>query len=332
MVDGELERALVTRPGRGRRLLRTLLRIAALSTILLVLAAGVGAAYETNAARADAKLHRAPGRLVDVGGHRLHIHCTGSGSPTVVLEAGLAESSASWEVIQRRASAHHRVCSYDRAGYAWSEEGPSPRTAERTAQELHALLVASGEAGPYVLVAHSFGGNTARLFADHWRDLTAGLVLIDVTDETAVTALQISRPLLAVQLTVNQLVARTGLLRLRGDALVPPEATAAARAAATVVYGSGSMAAARAEAWASVDSAAQVSATARPGAWGDLPVVVICAAGQPESDTEHARRIAALSSRGRPVVATTTEHYVQNAQPDLVLDEIGKVAAAGRRR
>ncbi|MEV7005386.1 alpha/beta hydrolase [Streptosporangium sp. NPDC051022] len=310
---------------------RALLRIVAVGAALLVLAAGAGFAYETSAGRGDAARHPAPGRLIDVGGHRLHLYCTGGGAPTVVLEAGLAESSASWEVIQRRLSARNRVCSYDRAGYAWSEEGPSPRTAERTAGELHALLAASGEAGPYVLVAHSYGGNTARLFADRWRSLTAGLVLIDVTDETAVTALRISRPLLGLQFTVNRFVARLGLLRLWTGAFLPPEATAEARAAATVVYGSASMAAARAEAWASVDSAAQVGATVRPGAWGDLPVTVICAAGQPEADTEHARRVAALSSRGRLVVAATTEHYVQNAQPDLVLDEIGRVAAARGR-
>ncbi len=308
-----------------------LLRIAALGTALLAVTAGAGFVYETNAGRGDAGRYRAPGRLVDVGGHRLHLYCTGSGAPTVVLEAGLAESSASWEVIQRRASARNRVCSYDRAGYAWSEKGPSPRTAERTAGELHALLAAAGEAGPYVLVAHSYGGNTARLFADRWRSLTAGLVLIDVTDETADTALRISQPLLAVQLTVDQFLARVGLLRLRTDALVPPEATASARANAVVVYGSASMATARAEALASVDSAAQVRATARPGAWGNLPVVVICAAGQPESDTEHARRVAALSSLGRVVVAATTDHYVHNAQPDLVLDEIGRVIAARTR-
>ncbi|MEV4097129.1 alpha/beta fold hydrolase [Streptosporangium saharense] len=324
MADRKLERT--TRP-RPRRPLRALLRATALAVVLLVLASGVGFAYESNAARADARKHPAPGRLIDVGGHRLHLYCTGSGSPTVVLEAGLAESSASWEVIQRRLSTRSRVCSYDRAGYAWSQEGPSPRTAERLAGELHALLTASGEAGPYVMVAHSFGGNVVRVFADRWRSLTAGLVLIDVTDETALTALRISQPLLAVQLGVNQFVARVGLLRLRGDALVPPEATPFARANATVVYGSGSMAAARAEAWVSVDSAAQVAATVRPHAWGDLPVTVIRPAGQPEEDSAHARSLAALSSRGRLVTATTTEHYVQNAQPDLVLDEITRVAA-----
>lgn len=126
MTDGEPEGSRVARP-RGR-LRRLLLRITAWGAGLAVLAASVGFLYETSARRGDAAHHRAPGRLVDVGGHRLHLYCTGTGAPTVVLEAGLAESSASWETIQRRLSSGNRVCSYDRAGYAWSDPGvvPSP--------------------------------------------------------------------------------------------------------------------------------------------------------------------------------------------------------------
>ncbi|NUS07486.1 MAG: hypothetical protein HOV97_33545 [Nonomuraea sp.] len=98
---------------------------------LTLLAACAGLGYETVRRRGDAGRFPAPGRLVDVGGHRLHLRCTGTGGPVVVLEAGLVESGASWEVIQRRLSAGLRVCSYDRAGYAWSEDGPGPRTAIR---------------------------------------------------------------------------------------------------------------------------------------------------------------------------------------------------------
>ncbi len=289
---------------------------------------GVGFGYESVAGRNDAERFPVPGRLVSVGDHQLHVYCTGSGAPTVVLEAGLAESSASWEGIQRGLSGGNRVCSYDRAGYAWSQDGPSPRTAEREAGELRTLLANAGEGGPYVLVGHSYGGNIVRVFAHRWPTLTVGLVLIDVTDESAVTALQISRPLLALQFTVDQFLVRVGLLRLWSDALVPAEATTAARAQALVVYGSRSMAAARAEAWAAVDSAAQVRATAGPGALGNLPVVVIVPGGQPADAVEQARRLAALSARGRLVVATTTEHYVQRFQPDLVLKAVHEVMPA----
>ncbi|WP_431898356.1 alpha/beta fold hydrolase [Nonomuraea sp. bgisy101] len=306
-------------------------RITGWCTALVALMAGAGFGYESVAGQHDGERFPAPGRLVRVGAQQLHLNCSGTGSPTVVLEAGLAESSASWEVIQRELSGGHRVCAYDRAGYAWSQDGPPPRTAAQAAGELHALLTAAGEAGPYVLAGHSYGGSIVRVFADRQPDLTAGLVLIDVTDENAVQALHMSRPLLAAQFTVNGLLARVGLLRLFSDALVPSDATTAARAQALVVYGSRSMEAARAEAWAALDSAAQVRGTVRPGAWGNLPVVVIIPAYQPAVAVEQARRLAALSSRGKFLIAATSEHYVQHAQPGLVIDAVRAVIADGTR-
>ncbi|MFI7467311.1 alpha/beta fold hydrolase [Nonomuraea sp. NPDC049646] len=304
-------------------------RLAAWCAGLVLVAACAGLGYETAARRGDATRHPPPGRLVDVGGHRLHLRCTGSGGPVVVLEAGLVESSASWEEVQRRLSAGLRVCSYDRAGYAWSEEGPGPRTAGRAAGELRALLAAAGEPGPYVLAGHSYGGQIVRLFAARYPDVTAGLVLIDATDEEAVAAMRVSRPLMAAQLTVNQALARIGLLRLAGGLLVPGDATPAARAAAPVVYGPGSMAAARAEAWASLDSAAEVAGTAQEA--GGPPVVVVIPSGGPRGALDQARRVAARSTRGRVVVAGTSEHYIQYRQPDLVVTAIRDVAASTER-
>ncbi|MGP3962049.1 alpha/beta fold hydrolase [Nonomuraea sp. 3N208] len=307
---------------RARWLRRLVLWFAA----LIALAAGAGFGYESLARQGDGTRHPAPGRLVRVGEHRLHITCTGAGAPTIVLEAGLAESSASWDDIQRGLSGGPRVCSYDRAGYAWSDDGPEPRTAWQAAGELHALLATAGERGPYVLAGHSYGGTIVRVFADRWPGLTAGLVLIDVTDETAGDALKVSRPLLATQFTGYGLLARTGLLRLAGDALVPAEATGLARVHAPVVYGGRSMDAARAEAWSSLESAAQVSATVRPGSWENRPVVVIVPARQPATAVDRARRLATLSGRGRLVVAVTAEHYVQAFQPELVIAAIRDVA------
>jgi hypothetical protein len=99
-----------------------------------------------------------PGRLIDVGGDiNMHIYCTGEGSPTIVLDAGLNGGTMSWAGVQEQVSNHTRVCSYDRAGMSWSEEGLKPRTYMRIADELHTLLQASGEQGPYVLVGHSVG-------------------------------------------------------------------------------------------------------------------------------------------------------------------------------
>ncbi len=120
-----------------------------------------------------------PGRLVDVGGFKLHVNCAGEGSPAVVLDAALGGSSISWSLVQPDVAADTRVCSYDRAGFGWSEAGPMPRTASRIAGELHVLLDRAGVPPPFVLVGHSFGGFVMRIFAGRYRSDVAGLVLVD---------------------------------------------------------------------------------------------------------------------------------------------------------
>jgi pimeloyl-ACP methyl ester carboxylesterase len=120
-----------------------------------------------------------PGRLFDVGGFRLHLNCAGSGGPTVVLDAALGGSSVSWALVQPEIARFTRVCSYDRAGFGWSDAGPLPRTAGRIAGELRTLLERAGEAPPYLLVGHSFGGLVARVFASRYPADVAGMVLVD---------------------------------------------------------------------------------------------------------------------------------------------------------
>ncbi len=120
-----------------------------------------------------------PGRLVDLGSHRLHLYCIGAGSPTVVLEAGLGGLSLEWRAVQSALAAERRVCSYDRAGYGWSDPGPAPRTVDRIAAELRAMLERAGESPPYAIVGHSFGGYVAQLFAKRYPREVAGVVLVD---------------------------------------------------------------------------------------------------------------------------------------------------------
>ena len=119
------------------------------------------------------------GRLVDIGRHRLHIHCTGAGAPTVVLEAGLGGNHLDWVLVQPEIAKVTRVCSYDRAGYGWSDPGPQPRTAAMIAGELALLLSTAGIDGPLVMVGHSFGGALAFYYARQHPDQVAGLVLVD---------------------------------------------------------------------------------------------------------------------------------------------------------
>jgi pimeloyl-ACP methyl ester carboxylesterase len=124
-----------------------------------------------------------PGQLVDAGGMRLHINCSGSGSPAVVLEAGFPGSSLDWLLVQPAVAKFTRVCSYDRAGFGWSEPGKPPRSSAQIAGELHALLTAANVPGPYVLVGHSMGGLYVRAFAAQFPQAVAGMVLVDATHE-----------------------------------------------------------------------------------------------------------------------------------------------------
>ncbi|MES1241798.1 MAG: alpha/beta hydrolase [Acidobacteriota bacterium] len=124
-----------------------------------------------------------PGRMVDVGGFRLHLVCEGEGGPTVVLDAGSADLWTTWFRVQPELAGTTRVCSYDRAGIGYSDPGPPPRSRRRTVEELRTLLVRAGERPPYILVGHSFGGLNARLYAALHPGEVAGLVLVESSHE-----------------------------------------------------------------------------------------------------------------------------------------------------
>ena len=162
---------------------RWLRRVAVTLIGLLILLALAGVSYQAIEARADAQRFPEPGRLVDIGGHRLKLNCTGSGSPTVVLESGLGDVSIEWNPIQQEISKFSRVCSYDRAGYGGSDPGPMPRISAQIAKELHTLLTNAGEHPPYLLVGHSFGGYNVRVFNGQFPDQVAGTVLVDAIQE-----------------------------------------------------------------------------------------------------------------------------------------------------
>ena len=168
---------------RGRRVLRGIGRTLAALVGLIVALGLVGAMYESAAEAAAVQAYPPLGQLVDVGGYRLHINCTGAGSPTVVIDAGWGDWSASWSSwVQPEVAKTTRVCTYDRAGMGYSEAGPLPRTAEQFAKELHTLLQRAGIPGPYVLVGHSLGGLPVRVFAHAYATDVAGVVLFLASD------------------------------------------------------------------------------------------------------------------------------------------------------
>ena len=164
----------------------------------------IGATYQGVATALERRSFPHPGRLVDVGGHQLHIYCVGEGSPTVVLEAPETAMSAAWGWLQSDVAKATRACSYDRAGLGWSEAGDKPYDPGRVPEELHALLGAAKEPGPYVLAGYSLGASFVKRFASLYPAETAGLVLIaeSATGDVSPSFLALS-PWLA----------RTGLLR-----------------------------------------------------------------------------------------------------------------------
>lgn len=145
---------------------------------LIVVTALTGVTYQWLATRQDLAATPPPGQLIDIGGYRLHVWCTGNGAPVVVLDAGLGGTSAGWGFVQPEVARFTRVCSYDRAGMGYSDPGPSPRTARRIADELAGLLARGGIAGPVVLVGESIAGFNVRVFASDHPEHTAGLVLV----------------------------------------------------------------------------------------------------------------------------------------------------------
>jgi pimeloyl-ACP methyl ester carboxylesterase len=149
--------------------------------IALLALASIGGGYETVREAADAEAYPMPGQLIDVGGHRLHLSCTGAGTPTVVLEpaAGGMSSSLGW--IAPAVARDTRVCVYDRAGRGWSEPADTAQDGAQIATDLHTLLQRGHVPGPYVLAGHSFGGLYVLTFAARYPDEVAGMVLVDST-------------------------------------------------------------------------------------------------------------------------------------------------------
>jgi pimeloyl-ACP methyl ester carboxylesterase len=174
---------------RARRDLRSRTRVWLLYPVCVALfLSAVGGAYETY--RETTESYAMPGRLIDVGGHKLHINCTGTGSPTVVLEPGLGEPSMAMAWIASDVAATTRVCVYDRAGRGWSQSAGTQQDGVQVATDLHALLEGAGEQGPYVLAGHSAGGLYVLNFAQLYPDQVAGVALLDSMSPQQYTAIE----------------------------------------------------------------------------------------------------------------------------------------------
>ena len=304
-----------------------------------------------------------PGQVIDVGGHRLHIRCEGSGAPAVVLDAALGGSSLSWSLVQPSLARLTRTCAYDRAGFGWSDPGPKPRTVGRLVAELRALLGGAGVAPPYILVGHSFGGLVMRLFAARHPGETAGVVLVDPAHpEDWVRPAdkerrQIDRGVRLCQ--QGAMAARLGLARLVSR-LVGAGALGLARGLVKIVSRGGLRPEDEAilapiwklppearrplkrfwtepkffEALGSqietiCESAAEVL-EASAGGYGDLPLVTISSTDPGEYRLRQQERLARLSSSGRHLVASRSGHWIPLDEPRIVIETVAEMIEAVR--
>lgn len=293
---------------------------------LVVVAALAGATYQWIATRKDLAAYPPPGRLVDIGGYRLHIWCTGSGAPSVILEAGLGGSSAGWGFVQPEVATFTRVCSYDRAGMGYSDPGPSPRTTRRIAHELAQLLDRAGIGGPLVLVGASLGGFTVRVFASEHADRVAGLVLVDASHEDQ----EVNVPRIA---PFVPFLSSVGVFRLLGVSFGPPPDSLApsvrGRARATAFRAAAYQATAD-EGIHLPESAAEVRASRRKLA---IPLVVVTAGrGADPAWRSLQRDQVGLSERGCQVIAEQSGHAIALGQPHAVVAAIRAIVDTARGR
>lgn len=297
---------------------RTWLVLPSLALLALV---SIGGGYQTIRVTQDAAAYPMPGRSIDIGAHALHLDCAGAGSPTVVLQSGLGETSTAWHRIITEISRTTRVCAYDRAGQGWSDSAGAPQDARALAADLDTLLDRAGEAGPYVMVGHSSGGLYAMTFAaEHPADV-AGMVLLDATNPFAGSELAARSGGRNGPLALLPSLARMGLAQLVPPSVWTsmPEPTAGAYRAFATTARAMTNTVDELSMYGAVFTQAQTLTTL-----GSRPLVVITPADKADTDPAGyaaQERFAALSDNSSLRTADTTH-------AGLVDDEHGATISA----
>jgi pimeloyl-ACP methyl ester carboxylesterase len=304
---------------------------------LIIVPPATGAVYQQILLSSERRAHPMPGELIDVGGYKMHIYCTGPGGPAVILDSGLGDSYMSWRNVQPEIAKFVSVCSYDRAGMGYSEPSPRPRTSRVFAEELHELLHAARVAPPYILVGHSFGGFNARLFASRYRFETAGMVLVDSSHPDQPERMPANDLLGAIrEAKFLQYGEPIGISRFLGYC----DADAAVRAAECTFNN------ARENSAELENVLTSGRETAAAGNLGDLPLVVISRDTDKRNldfpaDLDNARNkvwaemqeeLSHLSTQGALVIAKGSGHAIQNDRPDIVIQAVHNVVDQARRK
>lgn len=305
-----------------------------------------------------------PGKLVDVGGWRLHLNCTGearTSQPTIILEPGLGDFSVEWSLVQPSVAKFARVCSYDRAGDGWSELGPHPRTLRQIVYELHTLLEKAGVKPPLVLVGHSYGGWLVRLYAATYKADVVGMVLVEAGAENPWRMMS-GKLMRSSELVKGQTVPAVEVSKPLRISDIPPEALSQMKAGAESLAKHPNEPprdklppdAQRMRAWA-LGQVGHIAAGVNPfeheelaglraesaksqHPLGDLPLIVLTR-GISEEDTkaleeEHRQdhtSVAAMSRNGKLIIARQSGHHIQLDEPELVIQAIRDVLAAVRK-
>jgi pimeloyl-ACP methyl ester carboxylesterase len=343
--------ATLTPPIRKRHWVRWLKRLVLGGFALVVLAVLSGTIYEWIASRADARRFPQEGRLVDIGGFRLNIDCSGTAAaaqPAVILESGGGVPAFGWHLVQPQIARFARVCSYDRAGYGWSDAPLSPvRTSLQIATELHTLLHNAGVAPPYILVGHSLGGFNIRVFNAQYPDEVAGAVFVDSSHEDQLKRMtpglkkMSDKSLKSFQWRVRllRLAIHCGTMRAvqsmqaREETLAPEfmeELNYLQRKDAYISAVTGELNA--------FDES--VNEVRNSGSFGDKPVIVLTAGKFPptpgiskeESDAflqlwihELQPKLARLSTQGKQEVVSGSDHMIPFRAPQAVVDAVQQV-------
>ena len=298
-------------------------------------------------------------RLVDVDhGRRMNIYCRGTGSPTVVFDAGLGDSSSSWGLVQPTIAARTRACSYDRAGLGFSDPAGRASTARNIAEDLHALLAAANIKPPYLLVGHSSSGMSIRVYADRYFDEVVGMVLVDPSHEDQwVRSWAMGAPSQKEQMDASlreqaQCVdaAKKGFVKdtpVYKQCLdyVDPHVSQAINEAQRPIWATPGWQAAFLSERANTPYASAEQTRATRKQFGDMPIIVLTHApekAQNETQEQGDQRtllredlhsqIAAMSTRGINVIVPNAGHYIQFDRPQIVIDAVNGAIAISRER
>lgn len=323
-------------------------RVSLVFLALIVLFVGAALTAGANAKRTFAMNYPPVGEMVDVGGYRLHLYCSGESTadePTVIVEAGAGSVGLMWTLVQDEVSKSARICTYDRAGLGWSEPSPHPRSASMIVQELHTLLVNAQIEGPYILVGHSLGGIFVREYQYQYPDEVAGIILVDSGDgdlETYMAGtfyMQTMRQFIGISDTFS----KTGLIKVftgvsalfpsdLGYDELPPHVTETIQAMSVKTTEAGTLEVAALPAIWEENRAHKTSL-------GDLPLTVLvhgycnsCSkdpvelAKEEKAWLEMQEHLASLSANSALIIADPqTGHDIQIDQPGLIVEAIRRM-------